>query len=124
MCGVWRESSVCGLLRAKTPLPRTPRSTLKSKSLSLGTSARSRNSQSKRTSFRLIRPRTFANQLGYLTDAAARVGRFDWKNLATSTFIEIVLTLGLDVEKTQKLLALVTHLLGPLVMGVAGFLGR
>lgn len=58
-------------------------------------------------------------QLGYLTEAAERVGRFDWKNLAVSTFVNIVVTLGLDIEKIQKLLALVNQLLGPLVAGVA-----
>jgi hypothetical protein len=61
-------------------------------------------------------------QLQYLTEAAARVGRLDWKNLATSTFINIVLTLGLDPEKTQKLLALATQLLGPIVLGAARLL--
>jgi hypothetical protein len=61
-------------------------------------------------------------QMEYLVDAADRVGRFDWKNLAASTFIEVVVTLGLDVEKTQKLLTLATTLLGPLVAKVAGLL--
>jgi hypothetical protein len=61
-------------------------------------------------------------QLAYLTEAATRVGRFDWKNLAASTFIEIVLTLGLDPEKARRLLALATQLLGPLVVGVARLL--
>ena len=54
-------------------------------------------------------------QLRYLNDAAGRVGRFDWKNLAASTFLNIVLTLGLNPEKVQTLLALATQLLGPLV---------
>ncbi len=61
-------------------------------------------------------------QLHYLTEAANRVGRFDWKNLAASTFINIVLTLGLDIEKAQGLLALATKLLGPLVVGVTRLL--
>jgi hypothetical protein len=61
-------------------------------------------------------------QLEYLTEAAERVGRFDWKNLAASTFVDIVLTLGLDMEKTQKLLALATQLLGPLVIGAVRWL--
>jgi hypothetical protein len=62
-------------------------------------------------------------RLKYLSDATARVGRFDWKNLATSTFIEIVVTLGLDPDKTQKLLGLATQLLGPFVIGAAKLLG-
>lgn len=62
-------------------------------------------------------------QLAYLADAATRVGRFDWKNLASSTFIQIVLTLGLDPDKTQKLLGLATQLLGPLVLGAMRLLG-
>jgi hypothetical protein len=61
-------------------------------------------------------------RLGYLTEAASRVGRFDWKNLAASTFMEVVLTLGLDVDKAHKLLDLATQLLGPLVVGVARLL--
>lgn len=63
-------------------------------------------------------------QLKYLTDATARVNRFDWKNLAASTFIDIVVTLSLDPDKTEKLLILATQLLGPLVLGATKLLER
>jgi hypothetical protein len=53
-------------------------------------------------------------QLNDLVEAARRVGRFDWKNLAASTFLSVVVTLGLDFEKTRKLMALATELFGPL----------
>lgn len=61
-------------------------------------------------------------RLAYLSEAAGRVGRFDWKNLAASTFIQIVLTLGLDPGKAHQLLGLATQLLGSLVVGVTKML--
>ena len=61
-------------------------------------------------------------QLKYLSEAAERVGRFDWKNLAAATFIDLVLTLGLDPANSQKLLSFATQLLGHLVVGVARLL--
>jgi hypothetical protein len=62
------------------------------------------------------------SNLKYLVEAADRVGRFDWKNLAAATVVNIVVTLGLDIEKTQQLVAFVTELLGPIVLGVSRFL--
>jgi hypothetical protein len=63
-------------------------------------------------------------QLLYLTEAAVRVGRFDWKNLAASTLLNIVMTLGLDVEKGRQLLAFAAPLLGPLLTGVRSLIGH
>ena len=62
-------------------------------------------------------------QLKYLAEAAERVGRFDYKNLVVSTLLNIVVTLGLDLDKAQKLYGLATQLLGPIVMGFDRFLG-
>jgi hypothetical protein len=38
-------------------------------------------------------------KMAYLTEAAGRVGRFDWKNLAASTFTQIVLELALTQRR-------------------------
>jgi hypothetical protein len=61
-------------------------------------------------------------RLNYLEAAADRVGRLDWKNLAASTFIGIVLNLSLSVEQGGKLLTFANQLLGPLVAGAARLL--
>ena len=53
-------------------------------------------------------------RLRYLTEAVDRVGRFDWKGLAASTFMTIVITLGLDKHSGEALLTMATELLGSL----------
>lgn len=58
-------------------------------------------------------------QIAYLSTAVERVGRFDWKHLAASTFISIVLTLGLDPGKAQQLIGTAVQLLGHLIVGTA-----
>lgn len=56
-------------------------------------------------------------RLNYLSEAAGRVGRFDWKGLALSTFFGIVTSLAMEPEKARTFLGFVSKLLGPLVSG-------
>ena len=62
-------------------------------------------------------------RMEYLAEAAARVGRLDWKNIFASTLLNIIVTIGLDPVKAQGLYGLATQLLGPLVAGAARLLG-
>jgi hypothetical protein len=43
-------------------------------------------------------------QLDYLTEATVRLGRFDWRGLAASTFIGITLQLGLTPDRAARTL--------------------
>lgn len=62
------------------------------------------------------------DQLRYLAEAASRVGRLDWKNLAASTFINIVVTLALNPSQAHQLLGLATELLGRFVVAAVKLL--
>ena len=64
-----------------------------------------------------------AQRLTYLEDASQRHGRLDWKNLAASTLISIVLMLGLTPDRAAGLLNLAGQLFGPLLGEIAGLIG-
>lgn len=61
-------------------------------------------------------------QLKYLTEATERLGRFDWRGLAVSTLIAIVLQLGLTPERANNFMSFGAKLLGPFVNGAAQLL--
>jgi hypothetical protein len=63
------------------------------------------------------------SRLAYLDAATERLGRFDWKGLAASTFISIVLQLGLTPDKAAGLMNLAGQLLGPLLSSAMKLLG-
>ena len=64
-----------------------------------------------------------AQRLTYLEEASHHHGRLDWKNLAASTLISIVLMLGLTPDRAAGLLNLAGQLFGPLLGGIAGLIG-
>ena len=64
-----------------------------------------------------------AQRLTYLEEASQHHGRLDWKNLAASTLISIVLMLGLTPDRAAGLLNLAGQLFGPLLGGIAGLIG-
>ena len=64
-----------------------------------------------------------AQRLTYLEEASQHHGRLDWKNLAASTLISIVLMLGLTPDRAAGLLNLAGQLFGPLLRGITGLIG-
>jgi len=57
-------------------------------------------------------------RLSYLTEASARVTRFDWLNLALSSLVTIVAALSLNAEQGHRLVSLFRQAIG----AVAGLL--